>query len=292
VPCLRPDLPALAFPGVAKGAILAGQALRWTGSGPLADLALLPERAGEMAATLNRCSRVLPATRFLAETLVRHGVDADRIEVVPYGTEAGPAAARRLVPAAFTADDPLRLVFMGTLSHLKGPQVLLDALAVLDGEARARVHLHVYGRGGDDEGFEAGLRRRAEDARLPVTFHGTVPPDQVAAALADGHLAVVPSIWFESTPLVLLSALAVPVPALVADLGGMTEVVVPGVHGQWSKAGDPRDLARAIASILDDTPAFAALHAAMPRRDRTMAHYADDVEAVYRAVVGVAGTGG
>jgi len=60
------------------------------------------------------------------------------------------------------------------------------------------------------------------------------------------HALVVPSTWYESTPLVLCSALAAGTFALVSRLGGMTEVIVEGENGFSFAAEDAGDVSRPV----------------------------------------------
>jgi glycosyltransferase involved in cell wall biosynthesis len=114
-----------------------------------------------------------------------------------------------------------------------------------------------------------------------VKFKGTFPHEQIGAILRGAHLCVVPSIWYESAPLVLCSALAAGTPVMVSDLGGLTEVVQQGVNGFSFECGAPASLAKLIGTLLDDASWFRK-RAEPTGNYRTPDVYAADIQAEYR----------
>jgi glycosyltransferase involved in cell wall biosynthesis len=61
---------------------------------------------------------------------------------------------------------------------------------------------------------------------------------------------VVPSIWWENSPLVIQESFASSVPVICSDIGGMAEKVRDGIDGLHFRVNDPRDLARVIATVV------------------------------------------
>jgi glycosyltransferase involved in cell wall biosynthesis len=107
----------------------------------------------------------------------------------------------------------------------------------------------------------------------------------VARVLAATDLLVVPSLWFENSPLVILEALASRTPLLVSDLGGMAELVEPGVSGFHFARGDAQDLASKLTAALSGKLALDRLYARAPDLPRFAAHV-DALEAHYRDLAG------
>ena len=60
---------------------------------------------------------------------------------------------------------------------------------------------------------------------------------------------VVPSIWWENSPIVIQEALAVGRPVICSNIGGMAEKVSPGVAGLHFQVGDAADLARTMYEV-------------------------------------------
>lgn len=131
-----------------------------------------------------------------------------------------------------------RILFAGHLEPWKGPDVLLDALALLP-EPRPR--LHILGEGS----LAAPLAARASRG---VRFWGARPLGP--ATLASVDLVVVPSLR-ESFGMVALEALAAGCPLVASAVGGLVDLVGPaGRLVATGRTGDPAALARTMAEAL------------------------------------------
>jgi len=84
-----------------------------------------------------------------------------------------------------------------------------------------------------------------------ITFHGRFDNSRVATILADLDVVVVPSIWYENSPLAIMEAQAAGTPVITAHLGGMAELVRDGIDGLHFQPGDASDLARQLQRLLD-----------------------------------------
>jgi glycosyltransferase involved in cell wall biosynthesis len=212
-------------------------------------------RADELRVRATRhVARFLSPSAFLARRMVAWGLPAERVFEHPTGVDVAPAPR-----AARTAGARLRVTFLGTFVPLKGAHVLLDAWAALDEAQRARGELALYGPDDHAPDYVAGLRARA--AAVGARLEPALDREGVARELARTDLLVVPSVWFENRPLVILEARAAGVPLLVSDLGGMAELVQDGVQGWRFPAGDSAALAARLGALLDDRAPLAALAA-------------------------------
>ena len=96
-------------------------------------------------------------------------------------------------------------------------------------------------------------------------------------------LLVVPSVWFENSPLVIHEALAAGTPLLVSDLGGMAELVEEGRGGWRFRTGDAQELADRLAALLADRSPLDTILASRPTIP-TFAQHAREVEALYEVL--------
>jgi glycosyltransferase involved in cell wall biosynthesis len=114
-----------------------------------------------------------------------------------------------------------------------------------------RLELHIYGGLTTNPAYVNQLRRLSGgDDR--IYFHGRVENTRVPDVLANLDVAVVPSIWYENSPIAIQEAHASGTPVVTAGIGGMAELVRDGVDGLHFRCNDSTDLARVLQRLIDD----------------------------------------
>jgi len=178
-------------------------------------------------------------------------LDAKPAVIVWNGTRAV-AAPSRPVRAG-----PLQLLLIGRFNAWKGQPVLLDALALLEPEERARLAVRLVGSvyEGQDH-FADAISERVERLNLRdcVTVMPFTPDPAEHYRWAD--VVAVPSTEPEPFGLVAIEAMAAGCAVVAAGHGGLAEIVVDGVTGTHVTPGSPAALAAAIRRYLAD-PALA-----------------------------------
>jgi glycogen(starch) synthase len=205
-------------------------------------------------------------------TVVPNGIDPVRWRVTP---RARQAARARLGP-----DGPF-VVFAGRLVHEKGLQTLLDCLPSLR-RAHPGLRLVVAGTGGHLTELQSQARR-LRVARA-VEWLGFVPESELAPLLAAADVAVVPSLY-EPFGIVALEVAAARTPLVVAETGGLVDLVSSGVAAASFPARDVGALLAAVSGVLADPEAAkrATLRAArVIKRDYTWRAVALHTADVYR----------
>ena len=157
----------------------------------------LAARPAYMEKRMNRIGRVLVATRFMGEMLRRYGLEAKRIRHVPFGIDHAPITR---VSAKGTEKD-LRIGFIGTLYHHKGAHVLLEAVRSLPTEMPLKVK--IYGELEQFPEYARTLRSVAGNDHR-IEFCGTFPNPAIGDIFYGLDVLVVPSLWYENSPLVTL----------------------------------------------------------------------------------------
>ena len=142
----------------------------------------------------------------------------------------------------------LRFGFVGSLVWYKGGEVMLRAMRGLDPR---KAVLNVYGTW-DPEGdpHHAELQELARDAA--VDFQGRFDNSRLSEVYAEIDVLVVPSIWFENSPITIHEAFLTGTPVLASDIGGMAEFVRDGVDGLHFETGNAEDLARKMQRFVDE----------------------------------------
>jgi glycosyltransferase involved in cell wall biosynthesis len=140
-----------------------------------------------------------------------------------------------------------RFAVIGQLSELKGTLVALEAARLLPRRLRASVRIEVHGT---MQHAPEEFRRQvlaAQEALAPmVSYRGPYRPESVDGIVRAVDWLVVPSIWWENSPLVIQEAFRAGRPVICSNIGGMAEKVRHGVDGLHFNAGSPADLARCL----------------------------------------------
>lgn len=199
-------------------------------------------------AVLRRASGVVTLSSQFADIVRRdYGVPANRISVIPGGVDV-----ERFTPAGGDRSREKQVVAVRRLEDRMGLDVLVAAWpAVLMRHPEAR--LLVVGEG------SARARLEALSASLglggSVRLVGRQSDDFVVDAYRQSTVSVVPSVALEGFGLIALESLACGTPAVVTRCGGLPGVVEPLSADLVVDVGDPGDLARGIADVLDgDAP--------------------------------------
>jgi glycosyltransferase involved in cell wall biosynthesis len=119
-----------------------------------------------------------------------------------------------------------------------------------------------------------------------VRFHGRLPKDTLHEMLRSAAVAAVPSVWYENQPLAVLEAFGCGVPVVGTGLGGLPELIEPGVDGWTVAAGDATALGDVLARTMNDLDlAFAMGRAGRAKvsRDFAPADHLAGLRAAYAA---------
>jgi glycosyltransferase involved in cell wall biosynthesis len=177
--------------------------------------------------------RFIALTDFARGRLVAGGLPEDRIDVKPNFVDSGSGSAGRGGSARRGRAEHL---FLGRLVPEKGIGTLLAALA-LDDE---RVSCRIAGSGPLENEVNAAAGDR-------VVRLGQLDRAGVLRELRRTRAVVVPSVWYEGFPMVLVEAFASGVPVIASRIGSLAELVDDGHTGLLVEPGNAADLARALA---------------------------------------------
>jgi glycosyltransferase involved in cell wall biosynthesis len=214
---------------------------------------------------------------FLREQYIRHGFPADRIIVVENGLDESKLSLSSATPLP---DPPVRphFGFLGSLAWQKGVHILIEAFNQLDENASLTIY-------GSERLFPDYVAQLKEMARHPhIRFAGLLQPQQVGTALRQMDCLVVPSLWYENSPLVIQEAYGVGVPVVASRLGAMPEKVQEGRAGRLFEAGNVDDLTALLRDLMAHPRALAQMaEQIIPAPG--MAEHADYLLAVYEGLL-------
>jgi len=202
----------------------------------------------------NRADRVIACSYYMREQIADiFGAEEERVAVIPNGIDPGDLrphdeAGLRRLRREFAAPDEKLVLLIGRLVYEKGFQLALEAMPSLIAAIPGTRFL-VAGSGT----HEPELRRQATELGLDEhgTFLGWIGDDVLHSLYRIADVCVVPSIY-EPFGLVALEAMASDCPCIVADTGGLREVVPHNEAGLRFRASDHEALGEMVERVLTD----------------------------------------
>ncbi|MBI3847684.1 MAG: glycosyltransferase [Planctomycetes bacterium] len=235
------------------------------------------ERLRVVRDRVRRVDLFVAQSPFLRTKLIEFGLPADRVVFSDYGFRAERFANLRRKPA-----DRVRIAFIGTPVPYKGVHVLVEAFGLLPKAVRAKAELHVFGSLDVDPKYAERLRGLA--ATSGARLEGRFANEAIGEILSEVDVLVVPSLWYENSPLTIHEAFLADVPVVATRLGGMADLVKDGVNGLLFERGSAADLARALERCVTE-PGLRTRLAAGIGRVKTMEEDAAWTEERYEALV-------
>jgi glycosyltransferase involved in cell wall biosynthesis len=247
----------------------------------VAEVRALVERQPFLRRQLNLIDRVLAPSRIMERKLTEGGIDADRVEFLPYGINVEGMTRRD----DRGSEPVLRLGFIGSVAEHKGVEVAVNAVKRL--HPSFPVELSIHGAPGDNAVYQAYYRHiqalAGTDPR--ITVHPPFHNREVKRVLAGLDALIVPSLWHENTPLVVYEAFAAGCPVIASRVEGIAEVVRHEENGLLFGAGDSVSLAGAIARVARDRPFLRAL-ASRTRPPLSVPDHVSRLEEIYEELLG------
>jgi glycosyltransferase involved in cell wall biosynthesis len=210
----------------------------------LPGLLWLSERRSWMKKTLAQVDVLLAPTPNTARLVELNGLKPKEMRTSGFGLEAHLPRVAEARPR----DSVLRVGFIGTFRRSKGLHVLLAAMGRLPQD---KVRLDVYGAIGRLPDYDQMVRGLAEGLEN-VFFRGTFPNEKLPDVFAGFDVLVIPSLWYENSPLVLLSAFALKTPVVASNVGSLADLVEHGKNGLLFEMGNDGDLARQLQKLAEE----------------------------------------
>lgn len=205
--------------------------------------------------------RFIAPSDFLRRRYVAWGLPEGRIRVIENGQPRGARLPPRPLPPGGTRN---RFAFFGQVTPFKGVDVLLAALAHLPRRLRKELHLEVHGA--NLEAQAEDFRARVEALRGPLMedgvlhWPGAYHRDDLARRMARIDWVVVPSVWWENSPVVIQEARRFGRPILCSNIGGMAEHVRDGLDGLHVGVGNTADWGETMLSAAADADRWERMH--------------------------------
>jgi glycosyltransferase involved in cell wall biosynthesis len=201
------------------------------------------QRIDETAEIFKEVDCFVTATRFSTKMFEINGYSG--MKMVKFGTDYNHVRPNY---KQYDAGSVITLGYLSSLNPHKGAHILLKAF--IDSKVN-NIKLKIYGDSITQHYYYDELIQIAKNHKN-IEFCGEYKYEDMPDMFNELDMIIVPSIWWENTPLVLLSSLAHRVPAIVTNLGGMTEVVTDGENGFTFEVGNVESLKGVLQKISAD----------------------------------------
>jgi glycosyltransferase involved in cell wall biosynthesis len=234
--------------------------------------------------SLRNCSKIITVSRSLRRELLIRGIERTRLACIPNGVPLLPPidALARLQQTHW------KLGMIALFRPRKGLEVLLEALSKWPSTA-PRVELEIIG-GFETEAYQREILRLVDLYRLQSMVSFTGFTKDVAGRLSNLDAMVLPSLFGEGMPMVVLEALSAAVPVIATRVEGTPEVVRDGIEGCLAEPRDPVSLCDALRRFTNDRKKWITMssNALARHRDRySDLQMATATSAVYRRLLAI-----
>jgi glycosyltransferase involved in cell wall biosynthesis len=227
--------------------------------------------------TLDRVDAIISPSQFLRDLFIEAGIARERIVFSRQGRDFSTLTTDLLEKTPATH---LRVGYMGQIAPHKGVHMLFEAVRQL---SDAALEVKAYGDPTPFPGYTHSLRQMIrQDPRL--SLEGVYEQTEVSRVLQGLDVVVVPSVWYENSPNTILEAFAHHTPVIVADLGGMAELVKDGVNGLRFAPGSASSLAAKLQQLIDSPDLLSQLQKGI-RPVKSVAEEMTELKEMYRSLV-------
>lgn len=234
--------------------------------------------------SLRSAARAIVVSPTLLPYMQQRGLPAARLTCVPNGVPVCPEPRPATPPHG-----EWTIGMVALFRPRKGTEILLEAIACLASRGRG-VRLRAIG-GFETPEYEGHIRQLVDQLGLQQVVDFTGFTTDVAGELTRLDLMVLPSLFGEGLPMVVLEAMAAGVPTIVSNVEGASSAIEQGITGLLVPPGSAAELAAAIEAFLTGEIDYPAM--ANAARQRHAAHFSDvamarGVAGVYDELVGAA----
>jgi len=225
--------------------------------------------------------RVVVLSEWTHHLLLTNEIPDEKMVLIRHGLTQ-PPAPKKLDRAEREATDPLRLVFLGRMDPLKGPDIIVKALQQIP---EANITLDMYGivQGEKEHAYQVDLLSIISGDKR-IRLYPPLAGEAVIKLLQNYDALVVPSKLLETGPLVVLEAFAAGIIVIGSNLGGIAEWVENGKNGILVSPNDIEAWVEALQDLISKQELLQRLTRGivMPR---TIGDVAKEMQALYATLV-------
>ena len=178
-------------------------------------------------------------SRFLQQKYIEYGIPKNKIVYMDYGFDFNLIKSIKKTPS-----DKIRFGFLGRIIPVKGISLLISSFNKLKDH---KAELNIFGKLPSSSIY---LEERCNNSA--INFRGEYDYENISEVLSNIDVLIVPSIWYENSPLVIHEAFIAKIPIITSNLGGMAELVQNEKNGLLFKSGNVKDLAEKMNRFIEE----------------------------------------
>jgi glycosyltransferase involved in cell wall biosynthesis len=195
------------------------------------------------------CSKVdmfISPSQFLCNKFSEFDIPGEKIAFCRYGFDLD-----RFENGEQQLPQRLRFAFVGNILPAKGIHLAIEAFSRIKDE---RAELKIYGEAVSYKSLVTNYARRLRKIAVNknISFMGGFDNKEIARIFREIDVLIVPSIWYENSPLVIQEAFAARVPVIASAIGGIPELIEDGINGWLFQSGNVDDLYGRIIRIIQN----------------------------------------
>jgi len=193
----------------------------------------------------NKIDTVIAPSKFVLNTHRKYGFFKNtKTFVLPNGIRLNDIDNSKDIKTIDNNGRNINILYTGGLTKHKGVSILISAFKQIKNK---NLKLHIVGGGI----YENDLRCLADNDDR-IVFYGKLPKQDVWAFYRMANLSVVPSIWHDVFPTVILEAFKAGIPVIGSNMGGIPELIRNNYNGFLFEAGNIEELKRILENVTNN----------------------------------------
>ncbi len=141
--------------------------------------------------------------------------------------------------------ETIDILYVGQLAKHKGIPILIEAFKKVKTK---NVRLCIIGKGPNMEWFE-----KLSEGDERIKFYGFISESKLREHYEQANITVVPSIWYDNSPMVIYESFRRGTPVIGSRIGGIPELIEEGYNGFLFEPGNTEQLKTILAGLSEDS---------------------------------------
>ncbi len=227
------------------------------------------------------CSTVglfIAPSNFIRKKFIGYGIPMEKCVYFSNGIDC-----KNITFSCKNKSNLLRFGYLGALMPVKAPDILISAFKGINNR---NIELLIYGKVPPNSSFENYFKILQKTVRSDkkIKLMGGYNNSEVGRILTDIDVLVIPSIWYENSPLVIQEAFLSKTPVIASRIGGIPELVSDRVNGLLFKPADAQDLQSKIQYVIDNPDILEKFRSNIPKV-KSIEDNAKEIEEIYNNLI-------